>query len=67
MFDLAHKAHECSEGEELQNVSGEAAMQGPYLALSFASQLRVIDLGIAEALASVGGCVELRLTMPYDI
>ena len=47
-------------------IHGKAG-RGQNLALPLGSQLGVIDLGIAETLASVCGGIELRLPMAYDV
>ena len=38
-----------------------------HLILTLGCELGVIDLGVTEPLASVGGCIELRLAVPYDV
>ena len=38
-----------------------------HLTLTLGCELGVIDLGVTEPLASVGGCIELRLAVPYDV
>lgn len=38
-----------------------------HLTLTLGGELGVIDLGITEPLASVGGCIELRLAVTYDV
>jgi len=38
-----------------------------HLILTLGCELGIIDLGVTEPLASVGGCIELRLAVAYDV
>ncbi len=48
-------------------VTKQCVAADSHLTLTLGCELGVIDLGVTEPLASVGGCIELRLAMAYDV